>query len=274
MAKQTTFTAPSGLSAVVCDQRGAKVVSLVDARGREWLTRTERVAPAGLGFLQAEMAGWDECAPTIDACTVNGVHLPDHGDVWDEAWQPQGDGSLEVSGTSWPYRLGRSIAAGPRGGLRFDYRARAIDAPVPFSWAAHPQFTAMPGTRVVLPGSVREVLDGMNAARRRLTWTDALGTIDSVPEGGCRKLWVAPEVHIDHVALERPDGARLTLRFPPLVRYLALWFDHGAFASSSVIALEPSLGPADALTSVIDAGAAVALDSTWTRWWLDVDVED
>ena len=47
--------------------RGAKITSLVDADGTEWLTQSDgRGIPApGTSFVDAEMARWDECAPTI-----------------------------------------------------------------------------------------------------------------------------------------------------------------------------------------------------------------
>lgn len=128
--------APGSIQLKVAPWRGGKITSLRDRRGKEWLL-TGTLAPARTGgaFVDAEMFGWDECAPTVDATTLpatgttrNGtpdntpsstppVALSDHGDLWDQAWEIAGldDApapmwlTLRARGTDWPYEFTRTI---------------------------------------------------------------------------------------------------------------------------------------------------------------------
>src|SRR5579863_5588958 len=47
-----------------------------------------------MSFDQGDASGWDECLPSVAACTVKtqgGVaEIPDHGDLWREPWEIQG----------------------------------------------------------------------------------------------------------------------------------------------------------------------------------------
>jgi len=76
----------------VMPQLGARLLSLRNLHsGREWLWRPTgplrlfRNSP-GAEFSTGTMVGADECLPTIAACDVAGRKLPDHGEVWTQAW--------------------------------------------------------------------------------------------------------------------------------------------------------------------------------------------
>lgn len=210
------------LSLTVAPERGGKIVSLLGADGTEWLTTSaEQGFAVGTAFGEAEMAGWDECAPTIDACTVDGSPLPDHGDVWDACWTGEAD-DLAVDGSSWPYRLRRRLLPLADGGWRLEYRARATgNRPIPFLWAAHPQFAAPVGTRVELSGAPTMV-DVLDPARPERPWSPDDGSFAALPPDGCRKLYVHPSERVHAATLRRPDGAALWLRWSASIPYLGL----------------------------------------------------
>jgi hypothetical protein len=252
--------------------RGGKIVSLLDAAGREWLAQP-RTPPEPLGstaFVDGDMCGWDECAPTIDACTAPAGPLPDHGEAWSAAWRDFGDGWFGYPGRAAPYVFARAIVATATG-LRLRYRVEA-PRPMPFLWAAHPQFAAPPGTRVLLPPTVRSVT-GTYGVTGDLAWGDGLARVDTLPPGGARKVWLPADVHVGWAALERPDGAVLRLSWDPaLVPYLGLWFDHGAFAREPVLALEPATGRRDRLDHAVAAGhVRWVTPETPLGWWIDVE---
>jgi hypothetical protein len=259
------------LRAAINAERGGKVVSLMDSAGVEWLAQAARtgVVPGG-SFLEGEMAGWDECAPTVTACEVDGHRLPDHGDAWDVPWVEDGQW-LRHTGTAWPYRLDRAIRPTASGGLRFGYRATALAAAVPFMWVAHPQFAAPADTRVEFPQPPGRVVDVTAPGWPVLAWEDGLGGIDAVAPGGCRKLYVHPAERVSSVDLVRPDGARLRLTWPAQVPYLGLWFDQSACAAGPVIAIEPCLAYADSLAVAIELGTAPTLKpGEPLTWWIDI----
>lgn len=258
------------LTVVVDAERGAKIVSLREPDGLEWLAAAESAStPApGTSFVEAEMAGWDECAPTIVACDVEGRSVPDHGDLWDRAFTRDGD-TLVAEGASLGYRFSRSMRAVP-GGVRFEYSAEALSRLVPFLWAAHPQFVATPGTRVELPG-VSEVVDVLDPGEPRLPWAGELATIDTVPSGGCRKVYAEPSVHASAARLVRGDGRALELHWSSECAYVGVWFDGGAFSREPVIAIEPSTGYFDSLATAVARGRVPVLEpGSPLRWWVEV----
>jgi hypothetical protein len=260
------------LTVVVRAKRGGKIASLRDADGTEWLTQStlRTQPPPGTTFAEAEMAGWDECAPSVTACVVGRVPIPDHGDAWDAAWEVRGS-ALRHAGTSLPYELERTIAPTPSGGLRLKYKATTDVARVPFMWVSHPQFEAAPGTRVEFQDPPRRVVDVLADGWPSQDWSPALGYIDQISIGGCRKLYVQPEERLASVDLVRPDGNRLRMTLSPAIPYLGLWFDHGAWAPTPVICIEPAIAYADSLARAVELGTAPVLTpATPLEWWLEL----
>lgn len=259
------------LTAAVDLSRGGKIHSLRSG-DTEWLTQAAPGSYArGLSFGDAEMAGWDECSPSITACTVEGVAVPDHGDAWDAPWSGDAFDALH-EGTSLPYRLRRTITPTDAGGLRLHYRAETAAASMPFMWTAHPQFAAPGGTRLEFAEPPRRVIDVLAPGMPALAWDEAFASLTEVASGGCRKFYLDPDERISSVDLVRPDAPRLRLEFSPSIPYLALWFDNAAYASEPIIGIEPSLGGHDDLavaaatgrTATLSRGAAVEWSLTVT----------
>lgn len=262
--------APAALTVEVDLARGAKIVSLRDRDGFEWLAQRAPDRPTGPGraFVDAEMAGWDECAPSIVACTVDGRDVPDHGDLWDIPFRAVGD-TVEAVGESLGYRFSRRIAP-VAGGARFEYRVEALAAPVPFLWAAHPQFAAPPGTRVELP-EVTEVVDVLDPALPTVPWTADLATIDSVEPGGCRKVYAPPATPVSRARLVRPGGRALDLAWSTECPYVGVWFDGTAYSAEPVIAIEPTTGYFDRLDRAIAADRVPVLEPGIPfTWWVEL----
>lgn len=268
MSADTGAQAP--LAVEVDLARGAKIVSLREPDGFEWLAQRAPDRPTGPGraFVDAEMAGWDECAPSIVACRVNGREVPDHGDLWDVPFRAVGD-VVEAVGESLGYRFSRRVVP-VSGGARFEYHAEALDGPVPFLWAAHPQFAAPAGTRVELPG-VTEVVDVLDPALPTVPWTAALATIDSVEPGGCRKVYAPPTTSVSCARLVRPGGRALELTWSAECAYVGVWFDGTAYSAEPVIAIEPTTGYFDRLDRAIAAERVPVLEPGIPfTWWVEV----
>lgn len=143
-----------------------------------------------MGFDEGDASGWDECLPSVAACSVeteDGIaEIPDHGDLWRVEWEKQGAGSREQGVTnnhksaaavvltgrcvSLPLELDRQIELTEQAGgwrLRHNYKLTNVGAhAVPWSWAAHPLFAAEEGDRIVLPESIRSLrLEGSGGGR-------------------------------------------------------------------------------------------------------------
>lgn len=266
----------------IVPERGAKVLALTwrpeGGPEREWLLQGEPAPHIGYGgtFTDAEMCGWDEMLPTIDACTLaDGTALPDHGELWAIPWTVVDEGpdrcTTAVEGRALPYRLERTVAVVGDDAVRLSYALTATGSvPTALLWAAHPQFTAAPGARVELPTEVTEVLD-VKAGEPPpvLAWPAAgLDALAAVPPGDGRKWYVPPDVRVGEARLVDPDGTWLRLTWDAeAVPYLGVWADDGAFAASPVVALEPSTGFYDDLSR---ADAPVLAPGETRRWALTV----
>lgn len=264
-----------GASVTVSPARGGKVVSLRDRTGHEWLTQpaphVKLPAPAqpGAVFTDAEMCGWDECAPTIVAGPAAGAELPDHGELWTQRWWARGD-EAGVVGPSFGYRFTRRVEPVPAG-FAFHYEVRAADRPFPFLWAAHPQFIAPPGARVVVDAG-DTVWDVLPDPAVSLGWDPGLAQMDTVPPGGCRKFYLGPERSVSSAELWLSDDHRLQLVWDARVLpYLGVWFDARLHSRENVIALEPSTGFYDSLERAVRLGTVpIVRPGTPLTWTLEL----
>ena len=304
MIKQTNWNglpayelATERLSCVVLPTPGAKIVSIFDKKyNREWLVppmREIRETEYGGAFTQECMCGWDEMLPTIDRCDWNGIEFPDHGELWGIPWRAEADSAsltLSVSGIHWPFKFSRKMALPEDNKIRMTYTLKnGGDLRMAWLWAAHPQFAVDEGTRIVLPDEVNEVinvLEGdpvLGTAGKAYSWPNgspdpaaALDRIRSVKHQSCRKVYIPPEVHIDHAALlDERNGCGLKLSWDAVrVPYCGIWVDEGAYNARPVAAIEPTTGYYDSLITASRNNRLAYLDpDASVSWYIDVCVE-
>lgn len=255
----------------VAPDRGGKIVSL--ASGIEWLAQAGTgllASPSGLAFVEAEMCGWDECAPTIDPGTlVDGTRLSDHGDLWDATWHGTG-ATLTAQGSDWPYRLTRTVAA-TDGGFLIDYVVWSEDVvPRPFLWAAHPQFLAGADSWVELDSSA--LIDVANPGARLRNDPG----LQRVQDGHHRKLWTPRDERVHAATLRHADGSALRIDWTgEAVRWCGVWVDARSFSRERVIAIEPSTAWYDDVVRAHARGSVLVLEPGGSAAWsLRVTLDD
>jgi galactose mutarotase-like enzyme len=275
----------SGLSVTVLPHLGGKIASI--RMGETELLQTPLLPYAPrtqtMAFDEADASGWDECLPSVAACSVqlaNGsvAHIPDHGDLWRVQWEPTGadEGTLRAECISLPLVLVRSLAiAGTETGweLQTNYSLTNTGKhAVPWSWAAHPLFAVEPGDRIVLPESIHSLrLEGSGGNRLGIggdtvSWPIAslaagketdLSLAQSIDSRIGDKLFAGP-LHASEnwCLLERPNaGVRIKVCFDPVAMpYLGLWLCYGGWPArpglkQMCVALEPSSAPVDSLAA-------------------------
>lgn len=267
---------------------GAKIVSLTyKPTGKEWLadagSRELRRPAYGSSFGEADMSGWDECFPTIDACVADyggEISLPDHGEVWPLPWDCRIEGAAvtcSVAGVAMPYRLTRALSFAAGDTMRMEYGVRNLGAEaLPFLWVPHPQFAVKEPTRIVLPPSVQELLcvfggrSDREGERRPLAELSLVGP-ESTGDG--RKYYVPGRMAEGWcgLACERSgDWLRMDVD-PARVPYFGVWIDEGMGGGRNAIALEPSIGYYDALGRAAANGSAGVVPPGGTvEWTLEV----
>lgn len=271
---------------------GGKIASIV-AKGHQLLQAP--LAPYAprtrtMAFDEADASGWDECLPSVVACTVQTVagpaSIPDHGDLWRVPWQLVNSSPMcatfRAACFSLPLELQRTttlVQTHQGWCLRADYTvSNTGSSPTPWSWAAHPSFTAEPGDVLFLPDSIRRLrLAGSNRNRLGLADTQVSWPIAALAAGGQtdlslaeppssaigEKLFAGPLAPEENwCLLERPRiGLRIRVRFSPAATpYLGLWICHGGWPDrpgpkQTCVAVEPTTAPVDSLAET----------GTWSR---------
>lgn len=279
-AESTQFVLSAGGATMTIEQRGARITSLVSAHGRQWLSQppsTPRTAePRGVPFLDRGVSGWDECFPTVDECTLEGVRLGDHGEVWNVDWNlDHADAEsveLSVHVPVFAMTFSRRISVRANA-FSFEYTVTAENSRVPFLWVAHPQFVSPPGTTVELAGGDPRFVEAGRFPVMTLIEHGPVFSIDALQVGSSQKLWALPDTPITGATIKHADGGELTMRWNQGVPYFALWFDNACFSNEAVIALEPASGHGDSLAVVVQTGRVrQAQPLTPARWRMELSL--
>jgi galactose mutarotase-like enzyme len=259
---------------VVAPERGARVTSLVDRRtGREWLTQGEPplIPSAEACYGLAEAAGWDECFPTVAACTIADTYFRDHGDLWGRPWHVDAVGSTRLATVfrTDTYVFRRELRL-EQTTLRALYRVENLTgAPKTVLWAMHPLFALQKGETIDL--------DGVRALRP--TYLSIAGQSTNLapipwPEGYSRlpfdiSLVQGPDACFagKFFAIgEQMQGARfggpsesIEMRWNGL-DHIGLWVTYGGWPSPNDIvsvAVEPTTSSHDSLATAVEQGGEV-----------------
>ena len=269
--KENVLIRAGDCAVTVLPQFGGKISSIC-VHNRELLQAPlAQVRPRTrtMSFDQGDASGWDECLPSVAACTVETQHgvaqIPDHGDLWREPWALPGtgiseqgsgaDGPLSVTLRgecfSLPLVLERTIVvAETKKGwrLQVDYTlTNSGRNTAPWSWAAHPLFAVDEGDRIEIPASITEMrvegsgggrLDGTNG---QVTWPKAnlasgettdLSVVQARASNVGDKLFGGPlRAHENWCVLHRPKaGIRIRMSFDTAsTPYLGLWLCYGGW---------------------------------------------
>jgi galactose mutarotase-like enzyme len=309
------LTLENGLIALtIVPELGGKITSLRDARtGREWLWASDRLPyrklEYGVSYVEeADTGGWDECFPTVAACAYplspwRGAPMPDHGELWPQAWSVEtvaddATGGVSVRtrarGVRLPYTFARAVSLDPESStVRLDYEVTSeSEEEIAYIWSAHPLFAIEPGMRVELPPDAvmrpySTVPPDLLSEQGEYTWPLrverdgrelGLARLPDASAGVAFKLWSEP-LSEGRASLVARDGA---LRFsfdPRLVPQVGLWANLGGWSGTGGepyynLGLEPCIGAQDSLEEAVERyGLYATLPPRGARaWWLEVSL--
>jgi hypothetical protein len=260
-----------GVELAMVPELGAKIISLKNLRtGRQWLWHPKdhvhlfKNQPSD-SFSTSPLAGIDECLPTILPCSWRGRQLPDHGEVWSQAWQVDEEdwrAGLLTAGVKLktsPFFFKRTIEL-LGNEIRFDYQLSNLSAVEEyFIWAVHPLLRLVAGDELELPDSTRELLNG-NA------WIKAIDT--AVPEQECAKVFARP-VREAWVAIKNEAQAdRLEFAWDAGENdTLGVWLSRGGWHGHHHFAIEPTNADNDSLAVAAGQKRCGAVAGHGTASW-------
>ncbi len=276
---------------------GGRIISLRSRRtGREWCWHQPRpdwlwANQPGDDFGLSPQAGVDECVPSVGGCMWRGRRIPDHGEVWAEAWMLDaaelavGRLSATVPMAISPFIFQRTIRADAAGDFIFDYSVfnRGTVAEE-FMWSLHPLFTIEAGDRLELPAEVTSFRLNGGMGDRPInfgdTWNypepfagfrlDRMET-PGMPKG-CVKGFAGPLQTGRAAIFNEGTGDRLELTWDAtVVPYLGLWLNRG-HAGFHHVALEPTNAAPDSLKDAVEQWRQFAMiqpgeTARWSVQW-------
>ncbi|HKQ12465.1 MAG TPA: hypothetical protein VJT80_03475 [Steroidobacteraceae bacterium] len=301
------------IGCTVLPELGAKILSLRDLRnGREWLWTSDRLPlarqPYGVSYIEkADTGGWDECFPTVAACQYplepgRGRAVPDHGDLWCQAWSSDVRRHAECiqlvtscRAVSLPCKFTRTLSLSDdnsRVHLHYSVRNEGTQA-VAFIWSAHPLLSIEPGMRLEFPMSATfnvysatpaTTLPGNAGLRwpisvRRNAHSIALDPLPGPDAGIAFKIWSDP-LREGWTRLVARNGA-LRMRFDVgEIPQIALWLNAGGWTGTGGepyynLALEPCIGAQDSLAEAVSLYDRYAMlyPEQVREWALTVELE-
>ena len=289
---------------------GGKISSLRDARtDREWLWRHprypyKRVAHGSSYIAEADTGGWDECFPSVAACSYpsepwQDAAIQDHGELWSQVAEFEMEERPEniTLMTRWqgvvlPYTFRRTITLNENSScIRVDYEVlNKGDQSINYVWSIHPLLAIEPGMELLLPASARFNVAGsipsdLVSSRNNVGYPFAASGLNlpRLPEtsaGKAIKIWSDPLPDGAGLATLRADDGELQMRWDVnLLPQVAAWMNFGAWAADEGtpyynLGLEPCIGAQDSLA---DAVAHYHLFATLPShdlksWWLEIEL--
>ena len=272
-----------GLTVTVVPRSGARIAQITDAAGRNWLIDTGRAEPntdRPIAFTEGTRGGWDECLPSIAACTDpnpghTGSQIADHGDFWSRPWTVQELLATEVSLDSgdvdhplrirktirlWPGCPGFEVSLDVHNRSERDYR---------FLYSAHPLWAWSNTAVIELPGAteLRTAFGQQWPESLSGSWPflndgvgdpDDLSTVLRAGNPTNYKVFVrwAGHARLSFPALRAAVVLRQSSQHTP---WLGICVNRDAWpavgAGESWIAIEPTTAPTDSLLEAVRSGS-------------------
>lgn len=274
----------SYLSLEIDPTNGGKITSLRDLKTkREWLWKNpylpQQTPVYGSSFVETlDTGGWDEIFPSVAPCSVEGLTIPDHGDLvflpWEVTSLDEQRIEMSVRTQFANFLFSREIIL-DGDSLRISYRlTNDSSSPIPWLWCAHPLIATEPGMQIILPHGTDMTVDGGPA----FSWPNAPGTppLDILPDGSAPfavKIFTAAR-SINTVKLIAPDASSsLILTWDANENpYLGMWVNcHGWSGCGSQpyynLGLEPTTSPHDSLTDAQQSRTSQLIQPGETRTW-------
>ncbi len=288
------------LSCTILPQRGAKIVSLtlkVQSEPSNYLEALSQISTEkyrvpveyGRTFIGEDGSGFDDMLPNIDACTITDgsghrTQLPDHGEVWSQAWKRMHSKdtiSFAVDGISLPYNFSKEIRL-HENELELNYSIiNKTNSRIPFQWAAHALFEITPGAELFVPEHLTSIYNvhagtTLPEARKVYSFPRPFGRdnldLRIMPKKnnyGAQKYWFSDPLKKGLCGIKDFErGIKTSLLFSPQeLPWLGIWVNEGGWHNGYNIGIEPSTCWLDSPKDAIEAGRASFLDAREHRTW-------
>lgn len=279
---QSVVLSNDALELVVFPEVGARIYSIFHKLSQtEFLwhhpTNAPRAYQGGEWFDDVFCGGWDELFPSCEACEFQGLHIPDHGELWSTSWDWAIESSTLYTGVTakvFPVRFERWLTLDPHKPVIYlRYRLKNLSAnDLELIWGIHPLFNITPHHRIDLPSGNMQV---------DLSSSASLGKVGQTYEwpflltpSGTRDMRVLPgpdaKTFAGHYCTKSSSSwfaltdtkkcVGIAMIYPQeIFRSLWLWQSYGGWQELYHLAIEPWVGYPVNLEQSVRAGHHLTL---------------
>lgn len=286
------------LSVQFVPELGGKIISIKDADGREFLSRSDRPYARrqyGMEFGKTEFDGIDECFPSMGACkypydgAYKDVDMVDHGEVFNMPWTVlSGAGvDMECKGTRFQYVF-RRTATLEGNVLKLDYTVTNTGSePLHWMYLFHPLLAADKGTGLTNIPDDMPIKISYNPG-------DFLGKrFDIKPWGQLKDAegkpfkddqfrpkseryykYHSPKLDKAELVLSHADGSAVKMTWSKdILPFFAVWTSEGSVGGLHHFAPEPSNSSTDNLATAKEAGEESVIPPGGTiKWFINIEI--
>ena len=272
------------LTALFLPDDGAKLASLKDSAGREFIVQAPGekylVLTRDGRYGSAECAGFDDMFPTIDAyIPPEGAQYPDHGEICRmSAETTVGDGYVSFRFISAAFRtVYTKTVTGEGCALRLSYRIEnRCDKPFPYIWAAHCMLCGEDSAYIVSPYTENAPIRKMfgRTGEDRLSRTRLSGY--DRENGDAYKFYYTDRIPDGFCGYAYPDrGETFMMRYDrEKLPYLGIWMNNGSSKGLYNVAPEICTAPFDAPGEAMKTGYCSVIPANGeVRFEISVGIE-
>lgn len=280
------------LEVVVFPEAGARIYSIFHKPSQtEFLwhhpTNVPRAYLSGEWFDDVFCGGWDELFPSCEACEFQGIHIPDHGELWSASWEwtientPSASGCLYTGVTAkvFPVRFERWLTLDAHQPvIHMHYRLKNLSSQnLELIWGIHPLFNITPYHRLDLPPGTIQV---------DLSSSETLGKVGQIYEwpflptlSGARDMRTLPGAEAKTFAghyctksssnwfalTDTKKQVGIAMIYPrEIFQNLWLWQSYGGWKGLYHLAVEPWVGYPVNLEQAVREGHYLSLSAAQT----------
>ena len=247
LGQEATVLENDALRVIVMPQRGGKIASVVHkASGFEALHQPAAY-PAlvpGMPFDQGDASGFDDVFPSMGE-----AEMPDHGEIWTSAMQPETEGGalrLHCDGQGRPYTYTKWVELQDAAVICRYEIVNASQQELPCVWVCHCLMRLEDGMRFVFPPecSVAENVMSGSVLGTAGTMHPVNGLKMPPPDGTAAKFYMADSVKTGVCSAVYPQSGRtVTMRYDAqALPYLGFWITNGGYRGERNFAFEPATG--------------------------------